>query len=346
LTDQTTTGNGSGNVTPPAAIVPGSPEYNAAMIAKAQGSSAVINGVPANLSITVPDTSGTPAAATTSQPAPVPTIPVANKPQKPEGLPDKFWDAVAGVVRVVDLTKSYTELERARTKPVEPAADGKPVEMAAAKPDPAAEAAAKAVADAAAAEAAKAAPAVTEATRATARDAANAQFQKDGKLSEESFAALEKQGYGRAEVTAYIAGQAAQAQMFANSVYAAAGGQEAYGKMIAWGQTNFAPGEVAAFDSALKSGNTDMMKMAVNGLKARYTAEFGKGGTLVTGAGTPTGGAAGPSGFASKNEMVTAMRDLRYTKGDPAFHAEVAQKVQAAIRSGVDLGLNVIINAK
>lgn len=35
--------------------------------------------------------------------------------QKPDGLPDKFWDAEAGEIRVDALVKSYTELEKRMT---------------------------------------------------------------------------------------------------------------------------------------------------------------------------------------------------------------------------------------
>lgn len=53
-----------------------------------------------------------PDAAAVPLPAPVPPAERASAPQRPDGLPDKFWDEGAGAPRLDALVKSYGELER------------------------------------------------------------------------------------------------------------------------------------------------------------------------------------------------------------------------------------------
>ena len=73
---------------PPAAPQPGTPEYNAAMVAALESNNAVS---------TVPD----PVPREESQPT-----------KRPDDVPEKFWDAEKGAVNVQALLKSYTEAEQ------------------------------------------------------------------------------------------------------------------------------------------------------------------------------------------------------------------------------------------
>lgn len=71
-------------------LVPGTPEYDAAMIAKFRGEE------------TPPATGGEPEDTS---------------PKRPDDIPEKFWDAEKGQVDVAKLLKSYGELEATKSAP-------------------------------------------------------------------------------------------------------------------------------------------------------------------------------------------------------------------------------------
>lgn len=259
---------------PAPAPVPGSPEYDTAMAAKADKAAA----------------DALAAAGTTPPAAPEPA-------KRPEHIPEKFWDAATGTVRIEEMAKSYAALEAKQSAPAKPpapaqGADGKPAEgtpPAAGKLD---------------------------------MGAFSAEYQKDGKLSDDSYAKLAAAGYERGIVDQFIAGQVAMAQLTTQQVHAAAGGEEAYGKMVEWASTGMTPAEIAAYDAAM-DGTPEQRLLAVNGLKARYEAAMGRDPKLL-GGGNPNTGGAQP--FRSSAEVTAAMRDSRY-RTDPAFRAELERRL-------------------
>jgi hypothetical protein len=217
-------------------------------------------------------------------------------PQRPDNVPEKFWDAEKGVVRTDDLLKSYTELEAGKSKPAaEPPKEGEKTP----------EEAAKALADA------------KVNTEAMAEE-----FAKDGKLSEASYEALAKAGFGKDVVDAYIAGQEALAAQRDAQGYELAGGQEKYTAMAQWAVANLPQAERDAFNDAV-SGSPAQMKQAILGLKAQYEAAMGSDPKLVKGS---NGSNAGQGAFASRQQVTEAMRDPRY-RADPAYRAEVERRI-------------------
>jgi hypothetical protein len=324
------------NVTPPAATgpAPGTPEYQAAMIAKAQGSVLTVDGkrvdttsAPAPTAAVVPPTATTTGTQTTP-----PTITT----QKPDGLPDKFWDATTGTVRVDALAKSYTELERSRTAPVTPPAVTPPPVVT-----PPVDAGAPVVP--VITPPVTPPPAVVDPAAAMheARQVATQELAKpEGKLSDESYARFEKLGFDRQSVDAYVAGQRAIVGAYVNSMYETAGGKDSYNAMVGWARTALDASEAAAFDTAVRSNDSGSMKMAVSGLKARFAAEFGKGATTTI-TPNPADTLSTSTAFQSQQEMVAAMKDPRYQKGDPAYHREVAEKIAASARQKINLNLRV-----
>lgn len=276
---------------------------------------------------------------------------------KPAGLPDKFWNATTGTADYEGLAKSYTELEKSRGKPAAtPGSDSAVAAAAAAKAaaDSAAQTPeAKAAADAAAALAtAKAAEAASLAAAAAATpegiaakaaadkvaadalaaaaavtpqkaiESANAEFAKDGKLSDATYETLAKTGINKSMVDMYIAGQVATRDAQVAEVMAAAGGQEEFTKVAAWAKASLTPAELAEYNQNAQA-SVPIAKLAVAALRARYVAENGTDGTLVTG-GNPTGGNA--QGYANQSEMMAAIRDPRY-KNDATYRASVEAKI-------------------
>lgn len=345
---------------------PGSPEYNAAMIAKARGSRITENsdqrtvgaeastgtaatGTAATAAAGTETTAATTAAAAATTETAAAAAAVAKPPVKPEGVPDKFWNATTGAVDYAAWNKSTTELEAHFTRTRQADAAQKKVNDAkaavAAATTPEAKTAAESaltlaqaehtVATQAPAPAPVEQPVVKPVTFEQAQAAATQEFAKDGKLSDASYQTFEKLGIPKVAVDAHIAGLQAQTASYVGQIHQAAGGKEAYDAMVNWAKANYTPAEVTAFDSTLRTMDAGQMTMAVNGLKARFTAANGTGGTLITP--NPGGGNTGDAVFSSQAEMTTAMRDPRYAK-DAAYRAEVARKVSNSKRQGIRLG--------
>lgn len=317
---------------------PGSPEYVAAMVAKAEaaGVTSINEGKAVDLTPkAAPDANASADVKTT------PAATEAAKPQKPEGVPDKFWDAATGQVNFVAWAKSTSELEKqfTQSRQQQAAADPKPADQTPPTITDPQTPEQKAAAEAAA----KAAQVDPVAAAQEARTAAEADMQKDGKISDESYAKLAKAGWDRATVDNYVAGQRASQTLYLNSLYDSAGGKDAYAAMIKWAPSSYSQEEVQAFDAAIKSGNPGTMKLAVAGLKARFAAEFGTSGKPVV----PNNGDQNSTGagFKSQAEVTAAMRDPRWSK-DPAYRREVTQKIQAGELAGHNLGLNVMQSGK
>lgn len=226
-------------------------------------------------------------------------------PQRPDYLPEKFWKD--GKADYEGLAKSYVELERTRTgeapkiqeKPEETKPNGEPPQAPGAIPGVAVESAQRYAQE----------------------------LQKDGKLSEQSYAELAKAGYQKATVDAYVKGvQADQAAATAQAseIKKLAGGDEGYAAMVGWAASALSPAEIAAFDSIVSTGSAEQIKLAVEALHTRYTKATGTDPRLIGGRqGAPVSGDI----FESHAQVSLAMRDPRY-KSDPAYRAKVAEKLK------------------
>ena len=152
----------------------------------------------------------------------------------------------------------------------------------------------------------------------------NTEYAEHGKLSEETYASLDKAGIPKAEVDTYIRGKQAEVDAYDAAVYGTAGGNEAYLGLIEWAKGNLAEAEKIEFNSAVTSGNPARAKMAVEALAARHAAKRGAPpGSLLNGKKSPTGAAP----FKSQVEVTAAMRSPQY-KNDPAYRAEVMERLR------------------
>jgi hypothetical protein len=156
------------------------------------------------------------------------------------------------------------------------------------------------------------------------------EFNKTGDLSDESIKAVAAMGIPEDLVRAYVNGQKAVAEANIGSVMGLVGGREQYQSVIDWAGENLPDEEIDAFNAIMDGGNMNSIKMAVQGLKARYEQSNGKSGRLIQGETTgPSGGA-----FRSIAEIVSAMKDPRYAK-DPAYRKDVEQRVALSNALGV-----------
>jgi len=220
---------------------------------------------------------------------------------KPEGLPEKFNS-------VDELVKSYSELEKKlgeQSQPTEKSVD--PVSKAELKGQPKSDLdiATKAVDSA-----------------GLNMESLSEEYAKDGKLADGSYKSLEKAGIPKDYVDRFIAGQQAIADQQSSSVKEMVGGTQAYDTMSEWAGQNLSETEKTAYNSAVNSKDLEAVKLAVVGLKARYSQATGSEPKLVEGKSS----ASGEQGFQSWAQVTQAMSDPRYAK-DVAYQAEVKNKL-------------------
>ena len=220
---------------------------------------------------------------------------------KPEGLPEKFNS-------VDELVKSYSELEKKlgeQSQPTEKSVD--PVSKAELKGQPKSDLdiATKAVDSA-----------------GLNMESLSEEYAKEGKLADASYTSLEKAGIPKDYVDRFIAGQQAIADQQSSSVKEMVGGTQAYDTMSEWAGQNLSETEKTAYNSAVNSKDLEAVKLAVVGLKARYSQATGSEPKLVEGKSS----ASGEQGFQSWAQVTQAMSDPRYAK-DVAYQAEVKNKL-------------------
>ena len=245
---------------------------------------------------------------------------------KPEGVPDKFWDATTGEVNYVEWNKAHTALE---TKFHEPT---KTPELLAAE---------KIVADAATA-------AGEPKTQDAAIALATTEYADKGALTPETYKTLEASGITRATVDKYIADAAAQtgqAEKLTSAAHEASEGADNYAAMLVWAEAESSnaegvikPQDVNTFNALVASGDAGVVKDAVAGLYTKYRENVTIEGERIGGTGATSGG----NTFASKAEMTAAMNlpsptipgKTRY-EIDPAYRIECQNKIKASRKAGI-----------
>lgn len=149
------------------------------------------------------------------------------------------------------------------------------------------------------------------------------EYDEKGELSADSYKKLADAGFSKEVVDRYIqAGSIIQEKAVAD-VKALAGGDEGYTSMTEWAKGNLSTAEVDAFNRVTNTGDMELIKLAVSGLHARYTAAEGKAPALV--GGKAISGSSAKDVFRSASEMAVAMRDPRYGK-DPVYTKEIELK--------------------
>ena len=223
--------------------------------------------------------------------------------QSVQGLPEKFKS-------VEDLAKSYSELEKKlgeqtpKEETVDPVSATKLKEEAP-KQENSLEIAEDAVENA-----------------GLNFDTLAQEYAEKGQLGDESYKALEQSGIPRAYVDQFIAGQKAIGEQQTTNVKSMVGGEQAYNEMASWASKNMSDGEKKAYNAAVNSADMDTVKLAVDGLRAKYQAANGTEPSLMQGKATPVA----EQGFESWAEVTAAMADPRYSK-DPAYQEAVKQKL-------------------
>ena len=217
--------------------------------------------------------------------------------EKPECIPDKFYDAETGKVDYDAMAKAYTELEKKQSGQKEEVKDESVEE-----PKTADDAVEKAGLDMGK---------LTE------------EFDTNGELAEDSYKALEAAGIPKATVDQYIQGQQALVAKAQSEAYSLTDGKEGYEAMSGWAKANLSAEELTNYNTQVNSPNSKVREMAIRGLHAQFSADSGDGKPLVHGNNSAT---ADGSGFKSRAQMIEAMQDSKY-QSDPAYRAEVEARV-------------------
>jgi hypothetical protein len=297
------------------APVPGSPEHDAAMIALAEKS---------GVRVSIGTTEGEHQQITDG------TAPQA----PPSDQPEAAGNLILGKFKTQeDLVKAYAELEKKLG--AAPAGDGKP--KLAALPGEAQ----PSVTDGEPPELNPEAPPQGDPTAAVPPDLmakASAEFEKDGKFSDDTYTGLAKAGISRAYADAYVDGLKARAEVVQMKVYSEAGSKDEYVKLTTWAQANLDATQIAAYNASVTSGDINTTLGAIKNLKALYA---GANGSTPETRIERTGGSGNEpvaDMYRSKLDVQKDMNDPRYRSGDRAFHAAVDRKLEAAMAAGIDLG--------
>ena len=107
-----------------------------------------------------------------------------------------------------------------------------------------------------------------------------------------------------------------------NVVRNSVGGEAEYGKIVSWAKDNLPDSDAKAFDDLISTGNVGAIKLATQGLQAKYNDANGYEGRMLSGKPPKTS----DNTFRSQAELVRAMNDPRYDD-DPAYRQDVMEKL-------------------
>ena len=154
-------------------------------------------------------------------------------------------------------------------------------------------------------------------------------FTESGEISEDDYTKLGEAGFSKQVIDTYLDGlrggatsgediATAQIQGIKDSI----GGDDNYGKMVAWAIDNLPAEEVKEFNSLTETANATAIKFAVQGLYSQYNNAMGVEPNLVSGKASSSG----PTPYRSTAEVVTAMSDPRYGK-DVTYTEDVQRRL-------------------
>lgn len=177
------------------------------------------------------------------------------------------------------------------------------------------------------------AKAIENGMAAEAVETAKAEWEKDGKFSESSYAALAAAGYSKSFIDSYMAGQAAVAERFAETIFKHVGGQENF-EIISKHIAEHKPDVATAFDAAVARNDVTTIRALLDAAAGELskspkdvTKHPKRNLAVAAKAAAPANSKATKvEGFTSRQEMVKAMSDVRYQK-DAVFRREVELKV-------------------
>jgi hypothetical protein len=151
---------------------------------------------------------------------------------------------------------------------------------------------------------------------------AQAEYAKDGKLSDQTYKSLAAVGFNKDMADSFIEGQKALAVQRVGKVAERVGGEENLKSLQAWATETLTETELESFNSLASSSDMNTVLLAYDGLRTRFAEAQGQDPNLIGG----EGGQTGNNVFKSMTEITTAMDDPRY-ESDPAYRKAVTDKI-------------------
>lgn len=175
--------------------------------------------------------------------------------------------------------------------------------------------------------------AAVEAGKVTADEitAIKAEYAKDGKLSDASYAKLQEAGYTKRFVDSFVRGQEALAEQYAAGVVRYAGGAEQFNRILSHLESND-PSTREALEAAIVRKDIATTKALLNLAGKTLGKAVGvKPQRTITTQAKPVVAPKAPQteAFSSKADMIKAMSDPRYLR-DAKYTMEVRAKVAAS----------------
>lgn len=237
---------------------------------------------------------------------------------KPEGVPDKYWNAETGAI---DYASWNTEMEYLQKK-----ASGKSEDKPEEKPKDETEEKPEGKTDDETEEKSEEVKAAEDVLESKGLDMAefNEEFAATGELSEDSYEKLSKAGIPEDMVNAFIAGQEAIVTQQRVATLAPIGGEEEFTKMVSWMTANLSPEEVKSYNEQVGTDSLTTTQNAISNMYAKYTDTVGKSGSMLDGSEQSESN----SGFDSRSAMSAAINDKRYGT-DPQYTKQIEDKIKA-----------------
>jgi len=160
------------------------------------------------------------------------------------------------------------------------------------------------------------------------------EFAQQGNVSPETRRAfVERTGLPESYIDSHVQHMQRQGSEAFEMAVQRLGGQQAVAELQEWARARLPARDIEAFNTAVYSGNPNMVQLALDGLAAKYEAEVGRAPRVIAGR-KPQGNYGGVTPFQSEAELSSAVRSKRY-KEDPAFRAEVEDRLRVAQELGI-----------
>lgn len=145
----------------------------------------------------------------------------------------------------------------------------------------------------------------------------------EGDLSDEDYEAIEKSGLSREQFDLMAEGFKARQEANTQKLFSYVGGEKEYNQLKEFGAEHLSDQEVEAFNSAINSGNPNLTRMAVLGLKAMYQEQNGTKPQMRIESDGSTSQAV--EAFSTQAEVIKALNDRRYGR-DQAYTKQVDER--------------------
>lgn len=156
------------------------------------------------------------------------------------------------------------------------------------------------------------------------------EYAKGEGFSDDTYTKLEKAGFPRTVVDAYVAGleaenlkNAVMQEKEITAVKALAGGEKGYAELTEWAKGNLTSEEIDGFNAITATNNPAAIKAAVSGLLARKQVQVGRDPKYLTGSAP---GSTPPDAYGSWAEVQRDMTKPEY-QSDSAFRQKVERKL-------------------